>query len=89
MTNKWSGAYFADLAERVGSVAIYGLITWFTLAQSTSLDAGQLWPSVVLPAVLSLLKGLLANLANPESGASALPAPPGPVIEDDSTMGGL
>jgi hypothetical protein len=87
MTSKWSGAYFSDLAERVGSVVIYGLVTWFTLAGTTSLDVDQLWPAVVLPAVLSLLKGLLANMATPESGASLLPAPPGPVIEDDHGMG--
>jgi hypothetical protein len=79
--NKWSKTYWSDLGERVASVVVYGLITWLTLAGTTSLDVRQLWPAVALPALLSLLKGLGANLASPESGASALPSPPAPRVE--------
>lgn len=81
MADKWSRTYWADLAERVASVVVYGLITWLTLASTTSLDLRQLWPTVALPTILSLLKGLGANLTSPGSGASALPAPPAPRVE--------
>jgi hypothetical protein len=79
--DRWSRTYWVDLGERVGSVIVYGLITWFTLASTTSLDLKQLWPTVALPAILSLLKGLGANLADPESGPSLVPAPPAPAVE--------
>lgn len=88
MSKRWSKAYFADLAERVGSVAIYGAVTLVTTSLSTPLDVSQLWPVLGVPVVLSLLKGLAANLSDPESGASLLPAPPGPVIEPTNGMEG-
>jgi hypothetical protein len=35
-----------------------------------------------VPVVVSLLKGIMANLANPESGPSLLPSPPAPDVQD-------
>jgi len=78
--SKWSKAFWVDLAERVGSVALYGVVALITTSEATPLDASQLWPILGVPVALSLCKGLLANLANPESGASVLPAPPGPEL---------
>ncbi len=80
--NKWSRRYFSDLAERVGSTAIYGAISLLTAAQ-LDLSLERVWPIVGLPVALALLKGLLANLSAPESGASLLPSPPGPEIDPD------
>jgi hypothetical protein len=67
--------------SRVGSVIVHELITWFTLASTTSLDVKQLWPTVALPAIRSLLKGLGATLADQGSGPSLVPAPPTPAVE--------
>lgn len=81
---KWSKRYWLDLLERVGSVFLYSVVTFLTtsgVADIKGMDFEKLWPVLFLPAVLSLLKGLLANMANPESGASLLPAPPGPVVD--------
>lgn len=86
MSHKWSKAYWSDLAERVGSVALYSAITLVTTSETTPLDVHQLWPVLGIPVVLSLCKGLLANLVNPESGASALPAPPGPVVDPEEGL---
>lgn len=80
---KWSKSYWADLAERVASTAIYGLITLLTANAVTNLTPELGWTIVGLPTILSLLKGLLANLKDPESGASLLPSPPGPEIAPD------
>ena len=79
---KWCATYWADLAERVISTALYGVIAMLT-ADASGVVSGnprQWWVVVGLPAVLALLKGLLANLAQPESGPSALPAPPAPSV---------
>lgn len=83
---KWGRAYWADLAERVGSVFVYSLITYITTVQTTTLDWSQAWAIVVLPTVLSLLKGLGANMKNPESGPSLLSPPPGPVERGQSSL---
>lgn len=84
--NKWSSAFWKDLAERTGTAFISGLIT--LIAMDNVLEGPDwdttLWPIVVLPTLLSLLKGLGANMANPASGASLLSAPPGPVLEDEA-----
>lgn len=80
--NKWSGAYWGDLAERVGSTLVYALITLLPTAQLADLDAQLAWTILGVPTVLALLKGLAANMASPESGASLIKTPPGPVIED-------
>lgn len=79
--SKWSKKFWIDLGERVGSTLLYGLATWLTLSQTTTLDFEKLWPVVALPAVLSLIKGLAANLHDPESGASLVPAPPAAVVQ--------
>ena len=80
---KWSATYWADLGERVVTTAIYGVIAMLTADASgvVSGDPRQWWVVVGLPAVLALLKGLLANMAQPEGGPSALPAPPAPGVD--------
>lgn len=83
--NKWSSTYFADLAERVASTAIYGVITMLTADASGAVsgNAKQWWVIVGLPTALSVLKGVLANLGDPESGPSLLPSPPAPDVAPD------
>lgn len=73
--NKWSKAYWQDLAERVGASAIGGLLAALTGNWSGAIpnDPAVWWTVVGVPAVVSLLKGLLANMANPETGPSLLP----------------
>ena len=82
--NRWSGQFWADLAERVGSTAIYGLIAVLTgdATGAISNDPKVWWAVVGLPTALSLLKGLLANMAGPDSGPSLLPSPPAPEVDD-------
>lgn len=82
--SKWSSTFWADLAERVGTTAIYGLIAVLTGDASGAVpNEPKIWWVVVgLPTVLALLKGLAANLKNPESGPSLLPAPPAPDVQD-------
>jgi hypothetical protein len=82
--SKWSSGYWADLGERTASTAGYGVITMLTANASGAVsgDAEQWWLVVGLPTALSLLKGLLANLKDSESGASLLPSPPGPDVAD-------
>lgn len=82
-TSKWSRRFWSDLAERVGATflgALLSLIVMDNVLEGPDWDT-TLWPIVVLPTAVSLIKGLLANLANSESGASLLPAPPGPDID--------
>lgn len=80
--SRWSGTFWADLAERTISTAIYGVITLLTANAVTDLTPELGWTIVGLPTVLALLKGLAANFADAESGPSLLPAPPAPVVED-------
>lgn len=74
-TTKWSPAFWADLGERVGTTAIYGLIAVLTgdASGAVSSEPKVWWVVVGLPSVLSLLKGLAANMANSSTGASLLP----------------
>ncbi|MBO9523409.1 MAG: hypothetical protein J7518_17915 [Nocardioidaceae bacterium] len=74
--NKWSRHYFADLAERVGTTTIYGLIAVLTgdATGAVSNDPKVWWTVVGLPTVLSVLKGVLSNLADDETGPSLLPS---------------
>jgi hypothetical protein len=81
MTSKWSKAFWSDLAERVGATLVYSIITLITMDNVLErLDMATLWPIVVLPTLLSLLKGVVANMRDSDSGASMLNAPPGPVL---------
>lgn len=84
MSHKWSSTFWADLAERVGSTAIYGLIAVLTgdATGAVSNEPKVWWAVVGLPTVLSLFKGLLANMASPNSGPSLLPSPPAPDVND-------
>lgn len=80
--SKWSGAFWADLGERTASTAGYGVVTMLTADASGAISGNpeQWWLVVGLPSALCALKGLLANLKDPESGASLLPSPPGPEV---------
>ena len=76
MTTKWSKKFWADLAERVGATAIGALLGVLTGTGTGALpnDPKVWWAVIGVPVATSLLKGLLANVADPESGASLLPA---------------
>ena len=81
--SKWNKRYFSDLAERVGSTFLGALLGALTLTGTTPVDwsdAKVIWAVLGIPTAVSLIKGLLANLGDPESGASLLPAPPGPEV---------
>lgn len=80
--NKWSKRFWSDLAERVGATLVGALLTLLTANGVANLTPELAWTILGVPTLVSLLKGLLANLTNPESGASALPAPPGPDVVD-------
>ena len=81
--NKWSKTYFADLAERVGATFVVTLIPmWVTAGNVAHLDFVNALEVAGSAAGLSLLKGLLANLADPGSGPSLLPAPPAPPVSE-------
>lgn len=70
--SKWGTKYWADLAERVGSTALYGIATVITMdnaLEGPDFDT-TLWPVVVLPTALSLIKGLLVNMKGPEPSPS-------------------
>jgi uncharacterized membrane protein len=86
MSTKWTKKFAVDLLERVLTTALYGVVTMLTADQSgvVSGNAQQWWLVVGLPTVLSLIKGVLANLAAPETGASLIPeSPPGPKVNPE------
>jgi hypothetical protein len=86
MSAKWSKTFWADLGERVGATFIGALVTMLT-ADSSGVVSGsprQWWLIVGLPTVLSLLKGIGANMADSESGPSLLPSPPAPEVDDEA-----
>jgi hypothetical protein len=91
--SNWSRRFWADLAERTVTTAGTGVITMLTAdsAGIVSGDARQWWVIVGLPAVLSVVKGIVANAKDSESGASFLAAPPdgpGPEVNPDALDGG-
>lgn len=71
-TGSWTKVYWTDLAERVGSTAIYGVITMLTASGTGTVsgDGTQWWLVVGLPTALSLLKSLGANMASTGPSAS-------------------
>lgn len=82
-TSKWSRAYWSDLAERVGATLLGALLGCITLTSTTPVDwtdAKAVWAVLGIPTAVSLIKGLLANMAAPESGPSLLPSPPAPDV---------
>lgn len=76
--SKWNRTFLADLGERTASTAGYGAITMLTADASGAISGNpqQWWLVVGLPTALCVLKGLLANMSAPASGASLLAAPP-------------
>jgi hypothetical protein len=83
-TSKWSKRYFVDLMERVLATFLGALLAYlYTDSVLEKPDLDVLWPILVLPTLVSLIKGLLANMVDSDSGASMVPAPGGPVVFDD------
>lgn len=88
VANKWNKVFFIDLAERVGATFLGALVTALALVEGTPVDwrDGQaVWTVLGVPVVFALIKGLLANLKDPESGASLVNSPPGPVVQEGGT----
>lgn len=81
--NKWDREFAADLAERVGATFL-GALTTALVATGTDAvdwtDGKIVWAILGVPTLFSLIKGLSANIANGDSGASLLPVPPGPDV---------
>lgn len=81
-TNKWGRAFWRDFGERVGSTFLGALLACITLTGTTPVDwtdAAAVWAVLGVPTATAVIKALLANMANPETGASLLASPPGPV----------
>lgn len=72
--NKWGKQYWKDLAERVASSSIGGVLTMITADASGAISgsAEQWWLIVGVPGAVSLLKGLLVNLGGDQPTASAV-----------------
>ena len=81
--SKWSKQFWVDLAERAGSTALYGLVTVLSIENllTGGLTAEVAWTVVGLPTALAVVKGLMANLKDPDSGASLVNHPPGPIVQ--------
>lgn len=74
MNSKWSRKYWTDLGERVGSTFVGALVTLIMMdnvLEGPDFDT-VLWPIVVVPTALSLLKGLLANMASDERPSASV-----------------
>lgn len=71
---KWGKRYWADLGERVGTTAIYGLMTMLTADKSGIVSGSpqQWWLVVGLPTALVGLKGLAVNLMNGDGPSASL-----------------
>jgi hypothetical protein len=72
---KWGKAYWADLAERVGTTLVYAVITALTVVGTTPVDWSDpkvIWAVIGLPTALSLLKGLAMNLGGNQPTASVV-----------------
>jgi len=84
--SKWNKSYWSDLGERVVATEIGALFTTSWLFGQTQLDWSNgkaVWITLGAPAAVSFLKGIYANLKNPDSGPSLLPAPPAPEVQGD------
>lgn len=88
MSSQWSKQFWADLGERVAATFIATLIPLYVATENAfRLDWTTDLEIAASAAGLSLLKGLAANLAHPDSGPSLLPAPPAPEIDPASDGG--
>jgi len=68
-SNKWGKRYWGDLGERVGSTFLGALLGTITLTSSTPVDWGDqkaIWATLGVPTAVSLIKGLLRNMATDE-----------------------
>ena len=86
----WNKEFALDLFERVASTFLAALLGAITQTGTTPVDwsDGQaMWAVLGVPTAVSLIKGLLANMANGESGASLLPTPPGPDLPGNDGPG--
>lgn len=82
--NKWSKKFWVDLAERVGATFLGAVLTLMTAAETTPIEwtnPAFFWSVLGVPTAFALIKGLLANMAAPDSGASLVPHPPGPDVQ--------
>lgn len=72
--SKWNKQFAKDLFERVGSTFIGALLT--LVAMDNILEGPDwdtvLWPIVVLPTLISLLKGLLMNMGSNVTPSASL-----------------
>lgn len=86
--NKWSKNFWIDLAERVGATLVGAFLTALTVTGATPVDwtdGKVVWAILGVPTLVALLKGLLANLGDPSTGASLVPASAhGPNVNDDN-----
>lgn len=81
--NKWNKSFWVDLGERVGATFVGALLAALTVTGTTPVDWSDgdvVWAILGVPTLVSLLKGLLANVKDGESGASLASASVGPVV---------
>lgn len=80
--SKWSGEFWADYGERLLANILYQLSN-LLVVWKTDIDLADTWPLLGLPIALAAIKGISANLVSPDSGASLLPSPPAPEVNED------
>jgi hypothetical protein len=80
--SKWGKGFWADFGERVGSSAVVVAIPDVVAWQAGTLDLANAAKLLVGTVLLTALKCVGANFKSPESGASLLSPPPGPVVVD-------
>lgn len=81
-SSKWNARFWQDLGERVLATFLGALLSTALVTGTTGIDWSDgkvVWLTLGVPTLVSLVKGLLANLANGETGASLLPEP-GPEV---------
>ena len=84
VVNKWGKGFWQDCLERTAATFVTVLLSMLTLVGVTPLDwtFNSVWAGILLPTLITFFKSISANLINPESGASLLDSPPGPVISN-------